>query len=182
MPPVIGIFIVSDLRGEAGTIVRDIQLEFDKKLAAQNPPHVTIVGSSGVGPIPPKTSVEHIRELLEPIARDTPPLTLPFGDPMRFMQTDIVVLPLDPHGPLRVLHDRIASSGLKFARPRFTFSPHVTLTFYRTLTNAQRAKLLSLRVTAPAILDELVISLTRDPLPAKTLLRLPLSGSPSRTT
>ena len=30
------------------------------------------------------------------------------------MQTDIIVLPIDPHGPLRILHDRIITSGLPF--------------------------------------------------------------------
>ena len=49
------------------------------------------------------------------------------------MQTQIVVLPLDPHGPLRTLHERIKMSGLRAARPRFYFTPHVTLNLYREL-------------------------------------------------
>src|SRR6476619_7544569 len=82
-----------------------------------------------------------------------PQVTLRFGPPMRFMQTEIVVLPLDPHGPLRVFHDRIASCGLPFQRARFTFSPHVTLSLYPTLTREAARDLLAMRVTEPVVID-----------------------------
>ena len=57
-------------------------------------------------------------------------MSLRFQAPVRFMQTNVVVLPLDPHGPIRELHDRIKASGLLHERPRFTFTPHVTLSFF----------------------------------------------------
>ena len=93
------------------------------------------------------------------------------------MQTDIISLPLDPHGPLRALHERLARSGLPFKRSRFLFSPHCTLTFYPTLTPRHERELLAVRVTAPAIIDTLQVYLTRDPQPSALLLRLPLTGA-----
>lgn len=98
---------------------------------------------------------------------------------MRFMQSEIVVLPLDPHGPLRVLHDRIAKSGLPFQRARFTFSPHCTLSLYPTLTRETERALLSLRIREPAVLDSLTVYHTMDPQPAKKLLELSLTGRPA---
>ena len=95
---------------------------------------------------------------------------------MRFMQTEIVVLPLDPHGPLRVFHDQIASCGLAFQRARFTFSPHCTLSLYPTLTRESERELLGLRVQDPAVIDKLTVYQTLDPQPSKKLLELPLSG------
>jgi 2'-5' RNA ligase len=171
-----GIFILAELPGEAGEQVRALQQKFDPKLARLTPPHITLAGSSGVGAMPTDTPVEKIREALEPIARTTPPLSLPFGLPHRFMQTEIVSLPLDPHGPLRLLHDRIAKCGLPFRVARFQFSPHCTLSFYPTLTPQRERELLALRVDAPARIERLQIYLTRDPQPARKLLELDLTG------
>ena len=174
--PDAGIFILAELEGPAGARIAEINRRFDPKLAAMRPPHVTIAGSSGAGPLPPGTPVEQIRAALEPIARETPPLVLPFGRPHRFMQSDVVVLPLDPHGPLRALHDRIKASGLPFAHPKFTFTPHATLSMFRELSKERAAELLRLRVTEPAVIDNLKVYLTRDPQPAVLLLDLPLEG------
>jgi 2'-5' RNA ligase len=176
MPPPYGIFVLVELPGDAGRQVRDIQQRFDPKLARTSPPHLTLVGSSGVGPIPSDTPTERVRAALAPIAATTPPMSLRLGAPIRFMQTDIVVLPMDPHGPLRTLHERIARSGLPFVRSRFLFTPHVTLSFYPALTPARERELLACRVDAPAVVDRLQVVLTRDPQPNVTLFDLPLGA------
>jgi 2'-5' RNA ligase len=173
----IGIYIIVELPGEAGERVRAIQEKYDPKLARLNPPHLTLAGSSGVGSIPAETSVAELRAALEPIARTTAPMSLPLGLPLRFMQTEIVVLPMDPHGPLRALHERIAKSGLKFKPARFSFTPHVTMSFFPTLTPAVERELLAIRITAPAIVDRFQVYLTRDPQPSKKLLELELTGA-----
>jgi len=172
----IGIFILAHIEGEAGDRIREVQRRYDPKLARMSPPHVTITGSSGVGQIPASTPVARLHEALDPIGATTAPMTLPFGKPVRFMQTEIVVLPLAPHGPLRELHERIARSGLPFGRSRFAFSPHATLSYYPTLTPAVARELLSLRVDEPVRIDRLQVSLTRDPQPPETLFELMLTG------
>lgn len=172
-----GIFILAELTGESRARVREIQQKFDPKLSRRTPPHLTLAGSSGVGPVASDTTVEELRARLDPIAATTAPLVLEFGRPHRFMQTDIVSLPLDPHGPLRELHERIARSGLRFLPARFQFSPHVTLSFYPTLTLHREKELLSLRVTTPCLLDRLQLFLTCDPQPSVKLLELELRGS-----
>jgi 2'-5' RNA ligase len=175
-----GIFVVCEVEGAAGRRIHALQRRFDPKLAAYLPPHLTLVGSSGAGPIVADTPVEELRAYLAPIVASTPPLTLTFSPPMRFMQTDIVVLPLDPHGPLRELHERVTGSGLRFQRARFAFTPHVTLSFYRTLSPADRQELLAVRVAEPFVVNHLRCSLTDEPLPPRTLLTLPLAGPPLR--
>lgn len=173
-----GIFILASIGPEATKRIAEIQREFDPKLAATAPPHVTIAGSSGVGPIDPTTSVADLRRVLEPIAASTPPLVLPFGSPIRFMQTTIIVLPLDPHGPLRVLHERIATSGLRFERARFTFTPHCTLSYYPTHPPPTLRRLHAIRVTEPAVIERISVQHTMDPQPSRTLLELDLTGVP----
>ena len=171
-----GIFVLVEAKGMAGDRIRAIQARFDPKLAATNPPHLTLVGSSGVGPISAGTSEDEMRARIEPIARTLPPLSLPFGPPLKFMQREIVVLPLAPHGALRDLYERIAKSGLSFGPAKFTFTPHVTLNFFRTLPREELRQLLSERVAEPLIVDHLRFSLTDDPLPARDLFEIPLTG------
>jgi 2'-5' RNA ligase len=172
-----GIFVVIDVRGDVGTRIHEIQRAYDPKLANYLPPHITLVGSSGVGPISADTSADTLRATLEPIAESVAPISLAFGKPIRFMQTDIVVLPLDPNGPLRDLHERIARTGLSFQRARFSFTPHVTLSFFRTLTRQQRRELLAVRIEDAFQVDHIRCSLTDEPLPPRALFELPLAGA-----
>jgi 2'-5' RNA ligase len=174
-----GIFIVADLDSVVAGKVREINKRFDPKLAASRQPHVTITGSSGAGPIPPGVDISEIEKLLRPIAMTTAPMKLRFGKPQRFLQTEIVVLPLDPHGELRRLHDRIVSSGIPFTRARFTFTPHCTLTLYPTLTPEAARQLLAVRIDDEVTLDRIDVYHTNDPQPARKLLELPLTGESS---
>jgi 2'-5' RNA ligase len=171
-----GIFVVAELTGAVRERVQEIQRWADPKMATGTTPHVTLVGSSGVGPMPVDTPIERVRELLAPVAAATPPITMHFERPHRFMQTDIIVLPLDPHGALRTLHERIATSGLEFEQARFPFSPHCTLSFYPTLTPAMVRRLLGVRVREPVVIDALQFYLTLEPQPARKVLELTLGG------
>ena len=170
-----GIFIIAEIGGEAGALIREINGKYDPRLARYKAPHVTLTGSSGVGPIPASISAAELEEKLVPIASSTAPMSLRFGPPLRFMQTEIVVLPLDPHGPLRELHDRIATCGLPFQQARFTFSPHCTLSLYPTLTRDSARELLAMRVRTPAVIDRITVYQTLDPQPSRKLLDLALS-------
>jgi len=171
-----GIFILAELPGEIGERIRAINERYDPRLAKYKPPHITLTGSSGAGPIPPSVSVEEMRRRLEPITSTTAPITLSFRPPQRFMQTDIVVLPIDPHGPIRVLHDRLATSGLSFTRARYTFSPHCTLSLYPVLDPQSVRELLGTRMSEPFVIDAIQLYHTRDPQPSTKLLELPLTG------
>ena len=174
--PLNGIFILAELPVEIADRVREINERYDLKLSRYRPPHLTLTGSSGAGPIPPSVSVEEMRDKLEPITRDTAPITLSFQPPQRFMQTNIIVLPLDPHGPLRVLHDRIITSGLPFTRARYTFSPHSTLSLYQSLDEKAIRELLKTRIPEPFVISAIQLYHTRDPQPSRKLLELPLTG------
>ena len=172
-----GLFIIAEIGGTAGALIREINQKYDPRLARYKPPHVTITGSSGAGPIISQVTTSELWDKLAPITSSTPAMSLELGAPHRFMQTDIVVLPLDPHGPLRVLHDRIAKSGLPFERARFTFTPHCTLSLYPSLTPETERELMAIRVRAPLVIDSIIVYRTLDPQPAKKLLELPLGGS-----
>ncbi|MFI5256974.1 MAG: 2'-5' RNA ligase family protein [Gemmatimonadales bacterium] len=167
-----GIFIIAPIAGAVGEHIARVQAKYDPRLARLGPPHVTLAGSSGMGPIAPDTPIAELRERLAPIAGTTAPIPLKFGHPTRFMQTEIVVLPLDPHGALRTLHERIKTSGLRAAAPRFFFTPHVTLSLYRELPKEVTRSLLEERFGEPAEIDCIECHLTRDTGESKLLLQL----------
>jgi len=174
--PLNGIFILAELPAEIADRVREINERYDPRLSRYKPPHLTLTGSSGAGPLPPSVGVDEMREKLEPITRDTAPITLSFQPAQRFMQTNIIVLPLDPHGPLRMLHDRIITSGLPFTRARYTFSPHSTLSLYQSLDAKAVGELLKTRIPEPFVISAIQLYHTRDPQPSRKLLELPLTG------
>lgn len=170
-----GIFVIAPIGGEVGARIAELQRQYDPRLAALGQsPHITLAGSSGMGPIAADTTPAELEARLAPIAADTPPITLRFGRPTRFMQTQIVVLPLDPHGPLRTLHERIKTSGLRAAHPRFFFTPHVTLNLYRELPPDLLFALLAERFDTAVTLERLEAHLTKDTGESRQLLTLPL--------
>ena len=176
-----GIFVIAPIGGEIGERIVALQRRFDPRLGAlAQAPHVTLAGSSGMGPIAPDTTPDELRERLTPIAATTPPIALRFGRPTRFMQTEIVVLPLDPHGPLRTLHERIKTAGFRAARPRFYFTPHVTLNLYRELPNDLLAALLAERFDEPVSIDTLEAHLTKDTGESRHLVTMRLEGQRER--
>ena len=173
-----GIFVFAPIGGDVGARIAAVTRQYDPRLAAlDQAPHVTVAGSSGMGPIAPDTTREELDATIAPIAASTAPITLRFGRPTRFMQTQIVVLPLDPHGPLRTLHERIKTSGLRAARPRFYFTPHVTLNLYRELPRELLNALLSERFDEPIKLESIEAHLTKDTGESRKLVSLPLQGS-----
>jgi 2'-5' RNA ligase len=171
-----GIFIIANMPGPVGDRIAAVQAQYDPRLVRLGRPHVTIAGSSGMGPIAADTPLSELREKLGPIAESTAPITLRFGRPTRFMQTEIIVLPLDPHGPLRTLHERLKTSGLRALAPRFFFTPHVTLSLYRELPPETRKQLLAERFDEPVTIDSIEAHLTRDTGESRQLLTLPLGA------
>lgn len=171
-----GIFVTAELDGLLGERIRAVQQRWDPKLAKELPPHVTLIGSSGAGPIAPDTPVDALRAAIEPITRATPPLDLTFGPPQRFIGREIVVLPLAPHGPLRALHEALKGSGIRYETARWPFTPHATLNFYATLTPESLAALLAVREPDPWRLHTLRVYHTRDGAKPRLLFDAPLGG------
>lgn len=172
-----GVIIMSELRGPLAERIRDIQLRYDPRMANELPPHITIAGSSGMGPISSGVTDAKLRDTLEPIARETKPFSVRLSHPIQFMQSTVITLQIDPNGPIRALHERIKLSGLAYEQPRFTFTPHLTLSFYPELDRARLRELLRVRVEDSVTIDTIqawrAVDLTR----TVRVLDLPLTGA-----
>jgi len=171
-----GIVVIAEIGGDVGARIHEIQWRYDPRMANELPPHLTLVGSSGMGPIAVRTPEEELRAALEPIADTTPPIVATLEPAMQFMQTSIVVLPLDPHGPLRALHERIKQSGLPYDPPRFAFTPHVTLNFYPELSRKRARELLTVRIEEPFTIDRVQVYRTLTLTRTELLFELKLGG------
>ena len=164
MAPTAGrIFILAAIGGAVGARLHDLQQRYDPKLARAFPPHITLAGSSGLGAVHAGTPAKELRTALEKVASESEPLRLKFGRPHRFMQSNIVSLPLDPNGPIRVLHERLGRSGLKFEQAKFTFTPHCTLSFYPELSSERAKELLAIRVEDEILIERIAAWRTREP-------------------
>jgi len=168
---------MSELRGEIAARLREIQLRYDPRMAAELPPHVTLTGSSGIGPFSPMTTDEELRVALMRVAADTPPFTVRFDPPMRFMQSTVVVMAIDPNGPIRALHERIKASGLAYEQPRFTFTPHCTLSFYPELPPEKLRELLRVRFSNPVAIESIQAYRAVDLTRTQKVVDLPLTGA-----
>ena len=174
--PQSGIFILVNLQGDLAERIHAIQQRYDPRMARFAKPHFTLIGSSGAGPIDADTPIARLHQALDPIAQATEPITMHFKRPVRYMQTNTFALPLDVHGPLRTLHDRIKRSGLKFARPKYAFTPHVTLSHYRTPSESDANELLGTIIEEAFVVDHLVVSLTAEPSLPRELFELELTS------
>jgi 2'-5' RNA ligase len=171
-----GIVMMAELHGAIADRLREIQRRYDPRMAAELPPHITITGSSGMGPISPETTDAELRAALDPIAASTAPFSVSLEPPMQFMQSTVVVMPIDPHGPIRALHELIKSSGLSFEQPRFTFTPHVTLSFYPELPREKLRELLRVRIPDIVRVDSIQAYRSIDLTKTRQVLDLPLTG------
>lgn len=169
-----GIFITSELEGDLAKRVHAHQLRFDPRMANYLPPHITLIGSSGAGPIPPETPMAELQARIGAVAAATPPMTLRFGRPERFVMREIISLPLDPHGPIRTLHERLKTCGLPMLQPRYPFTPHCTLSMFPELTKENVRAMLAIREEEPFTLHTMCVYHTREPQPPRLLFRVRL--------
>jgi len=171
-----GIFIVADLRGDDAERIAALQRELDPKFAALFRPHVTLAGSSGAGILPLRTPAADVVAALTRVGERVAPLDFVFGAPERFPATNIIMLPLPVHGPIRWLHEQIATCGLPFGTPKFAFTPHCTVHFFRTMTDAAWSKARRFRVKGPIRVDRIQAYATREPQPATLVCEVELRG------
>ncbi len=171
-----GIFIVADLFGTEADRIAALIREIDPKFANLYRPHVTLAGSSGVGVLPLGTPAAEVREALQRVGDAVAPLDFVFGAPERFPATNIIVLPLPVHGPVRWLHDAIATSGLAFGAPKFAFTPHCTGHIFRTLQDETWQRARRFRVRAPIRVDRLQAYAAREPQAPTLLCEVELRG------
>jgi 2'-5' RNA ligase len=119
------------------------------------PAETTLIGSGGVGPIVPEEDSARVHRTLDQIAAETAPIRASLGPARRFDGSDAFYLSFENEEPLRQLHNRIASSGLRFSGVPFPFVPHVTLRSRSPVSDEDASALLATRLPGAFTLDTL---------------------------
>jgi 2'-5' RNA ligase len=174
-----GIVVIAELSGAVADRIHEVQQRYDPRMAGELPPHLTLIGSSGTGPISVRTSPELLREALLPATQAASPMTLAFLPPMQFMQSNVVVLPLDPNGPVRAFYEsmaeRLRAARIVTERARFTFTPHCTLSLYPELSTQAVRELLAMRFEETILVDAVQAYRASGPVGTQKLFELKLA-------
>lgn len=169
-------YVCLDLPASIAEQVLDVRRRHRDDFRAALPAEITVAGSSGVGPVAPGQDAEAVFAELARIASETPPIEVSFGPVIRFPGTDIFVLTVEDERPFRALHERIAGSAMRFQPTPFDYTPHCTLRSRSSVSDAEAAELLALRILGRFIIDTLSVYML-DRLPMSLLYRTKLGGA-----
>ncbi len=149
-------YVVLELPEPISSMIHSIRAERDD-FQASMPNEITIVGSSGVGPIAHDQDPEEFFKAINEIAASTPPITVSFDKVHRFPGTDIVVMKLKDETLVRSLHQKFVESGIKFQDTNFAYEPHCTLRSKSPLTDQEMEELSKLKIEGDFILQTLSV-------------------------
>ncbi len=168
-------YIVLELPEPTANTIHKIRAEQGDNFQASMPNEITIVGSSGVGPIAQDQDPDELFKVIDIIAASTPPITVSFDKVHRFPGTDIVVIKLKDETLVRSLHQRFVESGIKFQDTDFVYEPHCTLRSKSPLTNHEMEELSRLKIEGSFTLQTL--SVYAMPPPGRLLHTTQLSSN-----
>ena len=119
------------------------------------PPHITVIGSNGVGAFSAGQDLTRVRATIERIAAATSPLTVELGAVERFPNSDVFAFRLVDDRGVRELHGRIVDSGLDLEPSPWPFEPHVTV--WPRPTTGDAATIADAKVSGTFVLDSIAI-------------------------
>jgi len=163
-------YICLDIPSPFAEQVMNIRVQQQDTFRAALPVEITLAGSSGVGVFNEVQDVQEAFVMLDAIASETLPIVASFGKVVRFPNSDIFVLTLIDEQPFRVLHQRIASSSIRFKPSPFPYTPHCTLRSRSPVSEQEANKLLALQVPGTFVIDTMSVYML-DKLPMTCLHR-----------
>ncbi|KAA9005398.1 2'-5' RNA ligase family protein [Paenibacillus spiritus] len=149
--------IILDMPSPAAEEIKRIRERLRDEFRASLPVEITLAGSSGIGVLEPGQDPGEVFSILDAIGAETAPITGAFGSVLRFPGTDIFVFTLQEEGPFRLLHQRIADSGLRFQQSPFPYTPHCTLSSCSPVSESEAEEIYRLQVPGEFILDTLSV-------------------------
>jgi 2'-5' RNA ligase len=139
-------FIVLDVPEPLASAVMEVRRRHRDEVRMALPVEVTLTGSGGVGVLAADQDREVVFGIVDAIAASTAPIKTRFG-PVLHWPPSLYVLSYATTEPLIALHERLATSGLRFGPIEHPFVPHTTLRSRPDATEAERRELLALRLS-----------------------------------
>src|ERR1700677_360348 len=135
-------FIVAEKPEPIRTEIQSLRDAFATPTAAL-PVEITLLGSSGVGPIPIGTPVALIQEQMQLLFSKVSPWKVAFSGIRIFPNTSIAYLAPFDRSRFDFLHNLCRDSALPSSPSRFPYNPHCTLRAGGALTPDQLSDILS---------------------------------------
>lgn len=169
-------YVVLDVPEPIAGKVMAVRKRHRDEFRSSLPVEITVAGSNGVGVFDPEQDVEEAFAILDALAAETPPIQAAFGEVVRFPNTDIFVLTLGDEMPFRALHERVATSGLRFRPSPYRYMPHCTLRSRSPVSDEDASELLSLRIPDRFVMDTMIVYMM-DKVPLTQLHSAKLTGT-----
>jgi 2'-5' RNA ligase len=150
-------YAVLDLPEPVAGKVIAIRRKNQDAFRAALPAEITVAGSGGVGCFMPDEEPHKVWEVLGQIAATASSIETALAEVVRFPGTNIFVFRPDPDEELRRLHERIATSAIRFQANRFPYTPHCTLRSRSPVTEEEAAILFGERIPERFTLDQLSV-------------------------
>lgn len=169
-------YIVLDIPEPVKEKVYDIRNYHKDKLRASLPVEITLAGSSGVGVIETGQDKEFVFNTIKNIAMNTTPILTSFKDVLRFPGTDIFAFTLKNEEKIRLLHNKIIKSGIKFKPNKFPYKPHCTLRSRTPINEDEVKEIMATRLLDEFVLDTISIYMV-DKIPLSRLYTVKIFGN-----
>jgi 2'-5' RNA ligase len=135
-------YVVADIPAPICTEIQRIRDVFATPTATL-PVEITLLGSSGLDPIPAGTEVSFLQDQVEQTFEQVRPWAVSFSATHAFPHTSIVYLSPSDRSPFDYIHSLLRASMLPVSASPFPYTPHCTLRAGSTLTPDQLAHLLA---------------------------------------
>lgn len=165
-------YVVLDIPEPVASQVTAARLRFSP-MRAEYPVEVGVAGSSGVGTIVADQDDDQVFEILAGIAATTPPFECHFDGVRRFDGTDLYYLAPADRAPFDALHERIATSGIRFHDSPHPYNPHCTISGIE-LSPTQQSELRALSISETFQISRM--ALYSEPLPVEEHFAAALTG------
>jgi 2'-5' RNA ligase len=170
-------YAVLDVPEPFAAAVMAVRLRHRDEFRASLPVEITVAGSNGIGEFEAGQEAEDVFGILNAIAVETVAIEASFGPVECFPGTEIFFLSLEDEQPLHELHQRIASSPIRFKPCPFPYRPHCTLTDRTPITDEEIADLHAVEIPGSFALNTLSVYAMPPPCPLLHRVRLGLAST-----
>lgn len=165
-------YVVLDVPEPFASAVMAVRERHRDEFRSSLPVEITVAGSNGVGELEADQPSGEVFSTLTAIAAETRPIEASFGPVDRFPGTEVFFLTLEDERPFRELHDRIATSPIRFKPCPFPYQPHCTLRDRTPIGDEEVADLLAVEIPGSFVLDTLSVYAMPPPMPLLHQARL----------
>jgi 2'-5' RNA ligase len=136
-------YVVAEVPAPVSEAIQQIRDNLATPLA-KLPVEITLGGSSGVGPIPPGSDLNKIRERMDQVFTVIQPQRVAFSGIEAFPGGSVIYLAIAERSPFDAIHQLLRKSEIEFSESPFPYTPHCSLRIGEGLGEEEIARICGL--------------------------------------